>query len=177
MEEEWRDLEGYEGLYQVSNLGRVKALERVITLPEKILEGTITENGYVQVRLTKDKTAKSELVHRLVANTFIPNPDNKPDVNHKLGIKTDNRVTELEWNTKSENQLHAYRVLGKKSNYKPQKGENNGLSKLTWIQIQEIKALLAMNISQRKIAKQYNVSQVTISNINQNKIWIQDNLS
>lgn len=171
MEEEWRDIEGYEGIYQVSNLGRVKALERILIIPEKIMTNTLTEVGYLQVRLTKNKSAKSELVHRLVAKAFIPNPDNKPEVNHKLGIKTDNRVTELEWNTKSENQLHAYKVLGKKSNFKPQRGNNNGLSKLTWTQIEEIKTLLSIGLSQRKIALKYNVSQVTISNINQNKIW------
>lgn len=176
MEEEWRDIEGYEGLYQVSNLGRIKALERTVIVPERIMTASTTKNGYSQVRLTKDKEAISILIHRIVAKAFIPNPDNKPEVNHKAGIKTDNRVSELEWNTKSENQTHSHRVLRKKSNLKPQKGTNNGLSKLNWGDVQEIKALLAIGTSQRSIAKHYKVSQVTISNIHQNKIWIQDNL-
>jgi len=171
MEEEWRDIEGYEGIYQVSNLGRIKALERVVVVPERILKNVSSGTGYAQINLIRDKKRKICLIHRLVAQAFIPNPDNKSDVNHKKGIKHDNRVSELEWATESENMIHAHRVLGKKSNLKPKKGSSNGNSSLTFTQIEEIKALLAMGTSQRSIAKHYKVTQATICNINRGRTW------
>ena len=92
MEEIWQDIEGYEGLYQVSNLGRVKSLRNNI-----ILSQSITRNGYKNVILYTNNIRKLYLVHRLVATAFIPNPDNLPQVNHKDENKTNNRVDNLEW--------------------------------------------------------------------------------
>ncbi len=122
--EEWRDIAGYEDVYQISSFGRVKALFRITDRPhrcgrlvkyplkEKIKASWVNQDtGYVQNQLTTEKGQKSlHLVHRLVAQTFIPNPENKIDVNHKKGIKTDNRVSKLEWNTRSENQKHSFRI-------------------------------------------------------------------
>lgn len=99
MEESWKDIEGYEGLYQVSNLGNVKSLKNNKTKKEKILKPFKTRKGYLQVILCKNKTIKRFSVHRLVANAFIENPNNYPCVNHKDECGTNNVVENLEWCT------------------------------------------------------------------------------
>ena len=106
MEEEiWKDIEGFEGLYQVSNLGRVKSLEKtwicgkggVRHQEEKILKPISDRRGYLFVNLSKDGKMKHFTVHRLVAEAFIPNPNNLPQVNHISQVKTCNRADLLEW--------------------------------------------------------------------------------
>lgn len=116
MAEVWKDIPGYEGLYQVSDLGRVRSLERwrynpkckdgKQYVPEKILKAA-ERTGYLVVAINKNGKRKSYSVHRLVAQAFIPNPENKRTVNHKDGNKKNNRVSNLEWNTDSENVNHA----------------------------------------------------------------------
>jgi hypothetical protein len=116
MTEIWKDIEGYEGLYQVSNSGKVKALFKIVqrtrkqvqTYPEKILKPNTCHKGYCRVSLHNTKKAKTHSVHRLVALAFIPNPEGKPQVNHINGIKSDNSISNLEWVTNAENQKHAY---------------------------------------------------------------------
>lgn len=122
MKEEWKDIPGYEGLYQVSTMGRVKSLSREIisstgnyVSKEKILTTTGNDGlGYVRLQLFKNNKGKLVRAHRLVAMAFIPNPENKCDVNHKNGNKSDNRVENLEWATRSENEKHSYYILNKK---------------------------------------------------------------
>jgi hypothetical protein len=122
--EEWKDIEGYEGLYQISDWGNVKRLERVIEQynprakrnivirqKEKIYKGRIDNGGYCITSLTKDKISNFAFVHRLVAKAFIPNPDNKPFVDHLNTIKTDNRVDNLRWCTQEENNNNPYTKL------------------------------------------------------------------
>lgn len=109
--EVWTDVPDYEGYYQVSNLGRIKSLSREIynsgVRPEKILKQNYDNYGYFRICLQKKGRLKPYIVSRLVAICFIPNPNNKPIVNHINGIKTDNRVVNLEWATASENVNHA----------------------------------------------------------------------
>ena len=107
-EEEWRDVLGFEELYQVSNLGNVRTVKRG--------EATVMSqkehwNGYLSVHLRNKGVERRASVHRLVAEAFIPNPDGLRDVNHKNGIKTDNRVENLEWLSHSDNMKHQYQVL------------------------------------------------------------------
>lgn len=116
MKEVWKDILGYEGLYQVSNLGDVKSLPKHCgnrPTQEKLCSQDWCR-GYKRVGLCKNSVLKHKQVHRLVAEAFIPNPENKPQVNHKNGIKTDNRVSNLEWTSVNENLNHARDVLGKK---------------------------------------------------------------
>ena len=101
----------------------------------KKLNITISKNGSYIVVLHKEGKIFAKSVHRLVAKAFIPNPENKPEVNHINGIKTDNRVENLEWATRSENEIHAYRILGNKSSMKGRFGKDNPKSKI----VQQIK--------------------------------------
>ena len=101
--EEWRDIKGYEGLYQISNKGNIKSLNYKRTGKEKIREGTIDNTGYKIISLCKNGKVKKYLIHRLVAEAFLPNPDNLPQVNHKDENKLNNNVENLEWCTQEYN--------------------------------------------------------------------------
>jgi hypothetical protein len=137
MKEEWKDIPEFKG-YQVSNSGQVKSLQRVLmrsnnrpfTISEKILKQYKDGSGYLYVCLpNKGFKAgfKNIRVHRLVANAFIPNIYNKPQVNHKDGNKTNNLSLNLEWCDNSENQIHAYKLGLNHSN--PLMGYSNNLSR------------------------------------------------
>ena len=103
MNEEWRSIRGYKGYYEVSNLGRLRSLNRTYIdsmgrkyiLSGRVLKLGVKKHGYVQTELRKNGKIKPKYVHRLVAQAFIPNPDNKPCVNHKNGNREDNRVENL----------------------------------------------------------------------------------
>lgn len=108
MEEVWKDIKGYEGIYQVSNLGRIKSFKRKSINEGLILKPHEIRLGYLQVTLYDKNKRKIFLVHRLVAMTFIPNPQNKPEINHKDGNSSNNKVSNLEWCTHQENIQHAW---------------------------------------------------------------------
>ena len=101
--EEWRDIKGYEGKYMVSNLGRIKSLNYRRTGKEKILEGVDNGHGYLKVELCKDGKIKTCTIHRLVATAFCENPHGYKEVNHISEDKTDCRVENLEWCSRSYN--------------------------------------------------------------------------
>ena len=103
MEEQFKPIKGFEGLYEVSNLGRVKSLIRNI-----ILKPSYDKTGYHILSLYKGKKHNTKTVHRLIAMGFIQNLENKPEVNHINGIKSDNRIENLEWATRKENVNHAH---------------------------------------------------------------------
>lgn len=105
---EWRPIKGFEGLYEVSNLGQVKSLNYNRTKEAKILRLCKNKDGYLCVHLHKNGKGYAKKVHRLVTAAFIPNPEGKTEVNHIDGNKTNNRVENLEWATHSENMHHAW---------------------------------------------------------------------
>lgn len=120
----WKSVVGYEGLYEVSNFGRVKSLERKInklwngkeiTLINKgrIKNICVDSDGYCVVGFCVNGKSKTLKLHRIISHSFIPNPDNKPQVNHKDGIKTNNSIENLEWCTNKENIRHSFDKLNK----------------------------------------------------------------
>jgi hypothetical protein len=118
----WKAIEGFEGLYEISNMGRVKSLARVAHRPkvgplpvkEKIRCTPLNTSGYPSIFLSKDGVTTQFRIHRLVAQAFIPNPDNLPQVNHLNNVKTDNRAENLEWITLLGNVYHAVELYGSK---------------------------------------------------------------
>ena len=105
MEEIWKDIKGYEGLYKVSNLGHIYS-----NYVNRNLEGSLDKYGYKVTILTNNGIHRRYLSHRLVAQAFIPNPENKPQVNHIDEDKINNRIDNLEWNTAKENMNHGTRT-------------------------------------------------------------------
>jgi hypothetical protein len=174
MQEIWKDIEGYEGLYQISNYGRVKTLSRITNfgnrikiIPEIIKKLSNDKDGYLITTLSKQSRKKNIKIHRIVADTFIDNPLNKPTVNHKNGIKTDNYVSNLEWATYLENNLHGYN-----HNLISHKGINNSSSKLNESEVMEIRELYRnKKLKHRELSAMFNVSTANITNILNRKIW------
>lgn len=121
MKEIWKDIANFEGLYEVSNLGRIKSLPKnrgIYFTKEEILKGRVGNGGYLQAILChSDGTRKSIKFHRIVAETFIENPEDKKTVNHKDGVKTHNGAENLEWNTHGENIRHAFKIGLSNNNY------------------------------------------------------------
>lgn len=121
MQEIWKEVADYNGLYQVSNMGNVRR-------SGKVHKARTNRDGYIEIKLSLNGEKKNHSIHRLVAIAFIPNPENKSTVNHKDGNKQNNIVTNIEWMTRSENMLHAYRVLRIKNPMEGKLGDDNSLS-------------------------------------------------
>ncbi len=175
---QWEDIQGFEGIYQVSNQGQVKRLSRTQVdksgrtqnYKEKILKTRLRDDGYVDVCLWDSKTNKKFIpkVHRLVAQAFIPNPLNKDFVNHKDGNKSNNNSYNLEWCTQSENENHAWETGLKVG------GEKHYSSKLTKYQVGEIRKSYipySKDFSMSALAKKYNVSPNAIFSIIHRLTW------
>ncbi len=139
IQEVWRPVKDYEGIYEVSNLGKVKSIDRVIEYNSGLCKsrnqkGTYTylavgRNGYHSASLWKNNKEMRFSVHRLVAQAFIENPENKKQVNHKDGNKINNHVSNLEWMTASENGKHRFSELGHVPPALGRTGELSGRSK------------------------------------------------
>lgn len=173
MNEIWKDIDWLEAMFQISNTGRLRSIDRIIEYIDgrmyiyKSKEYFPSYNrGYCIQTLNLNGKAIPVKFHRLVAEAFIPNPNNLPEVNHIDGDKTNNNVSNLEWCTSSENKKHAYK-LGLKL---PTSGSKCGMSKLTENQVLEIRQLKNKYIY-KEIAKLFNVDNSTISNIMTNKTW------
>lgn len=168
MEEEWRGIiynkEDISNFYEISNLGRIRNART-----KRILKQNSNYKGYNLYvgTLGSKKRVKGIVIHRAVAETFIPNPENKPQVNHIDGNKGNNCVSNLEWVTAKENMSHAIKT-GLQNN----SGEHNGNAKLTQQQVEEIRKIRKeKNISYRKLAEKYKVSHCTIIQICKNRYY------
>lgn len=146
------------GLYTVDENGQVFSVRS-----NKFIQPSISNTGYVRVYLYNNNKKYRKSVHRLVAEAFIPNPLNKPQVNHIDGNKLNNHVSNLEWNTGSENLKNAFKL----GLMKP----NPTNAKLSKTDIMCIFKLANKGVNQREIALQFKVTQATVSRIKNNKIW------
>jgi hypothetical protein len=155
-------IKGFEN-YAVDDQGNIFSLPKKTRKGIRILKSTVGKNGYPMLDLCKDGEIKRFLVHRLIAQTLLPNPNNKEQVNHINGNKLDNRLENLEWNTRSENQKHAIKI-----GLRSAKGEKNSQCKIT-----EQEVLYIRNSEEKGsiLAKKLNISQTTISQIRNGKTW------
>lgn len=164
--EQWKSIKDFEGWYEVSDLGRVRSLDRTIDHPcgakrrkGIILKEKIDTHGYCFVILCRNAYRKHCLVHRLVAQQFIKNPFNKPAINHKTGNKLDNRAAELEWATNQENSQHSYDTgLDNKRSMSKEKAA-------------EIKRMISKGVRKIDISRAMKVSYSIVQQIGFGKIY------
>jgi hypothetical protein len=155
-------IKGFEN-YSVDDQGNVFSFPKKTRKGIRILKYNIAKTGYGLVDLCRDGKVKKFLVHRLIAETLLPNPNNKEQVNHINGNKLDNRLENLEWNTRSENQKHAIKI-----GLRSAKGEKNSQSKIT-----EQDVLYIRNSEENGsiLAKKFNISHPTICDIRKRRSW------
>lgn len=185
MQEIWVYIEGYNNFYQVSNLGRVRSVDRIVTHKRgprrrkgQIIAPVMHNKGYPMAGLTFKGKKKNIKIHRLVAQSFIPNPRNKPQVNHIDGNKLNNIVTNLEWVDNKENMAHAT-SLGLKRKNRGLESKNMKLCLEDIIKIRELyQSTLGLPYKERwsykKLALRYRVDATTIMNIVRKRKYYKD---
>ena len=174
----WKSVVGYEGFYEVSDMGNVRGLDRVVSRGAvamkrkgKMMNFSLHHKGYRKASLSKVENGISKqrafFVHRLVASAFIENPNYKNQVNHIDGNKLNNCVENLEWVTNQENIDHAKRnnLLNKVN------GEKHGMSKLSSETVKDIKMRLNLSQSNKMIAAIYGIDPTTVSDIKRGRTW------
>lgn len=163
--EAWKEIEGHDGFYEISNYGRVKSWKAgngsgKRRSEPKLLKTVLNNSGYYSVHF--------DFIHRLVAIHFVPNPDNKPEVNHKDGKKANNFYLNLEWCTRSENNIHAF----KNKLSTPTRGEISGMSKLTKEDVLKIRAMYKTgNYTCAELGDLFKVRDSHVSRIIRRKRW------
>jgi hypothetical protein len=168
--ENWKPVVGYEEIYEVSDLGRVRRIKPgSSTRVGRISRGSLTPDGYIRVSLSfHDSTKRTHNVARLVAIAFIPNPENKPEVNHRDGNKVNNCVDNLEWVTVLENRRHA-RDTGL---WQSTKGSKNGSSKVNEEIVLEMRKLhKELKLSFAELGRRYGISIGAASRIIKRMAW------
>lgn len=183
--EVWKDIDGYEGYYQVSNLGGVRSVDRIVLYKNgqkrfhagKVIKPQMDYQGYLRVGLNVSGNFKTYRIHRLVVLNFLTNKENKDQVNHINGIKNDNRLLNLEWVTGSENIKHARKTgLIKDTNERaPKHGSLNPNSKLNETDVKNIRKLRKEGFKLKELSDIYQVSVVHLSNICNHKYWKREN--
>lgn len=163
--EKWRDIPGYDGMYQVSSHGRVRSWKRHQGKPGKranplTLKQTKSTPGYLKVNLWKKGVRKTGVIHRLVAELFIPNPENKEYINHLDGDKHNNHVDNIAWCTASENLIHAY-----EEGLRPRGNMTKKKAKILK------KKLMSNPEAIDDISKEFQITQIHAQNIIDEKVW------
>lgn len=156
----WKSIKGYEGLYQISNKGRV------LSRGKKYCKIFLTSKNYCQVSLCKNSKQKSFRLHRLVAEAFVPNPNNLPQVNHIDGDKLNNNDWNLEWCDNKHNSIHSFQI-----GLQSRTGEKNHRTKLKENDIKIIRKARNDGTTLEELAKIYNINKSAISKITTKKTW------
>lgn len=175
MQEIWKSILGYEGLYEISNTGKVRSLDRIVRSrwgTEKPIKGGLkafakNSQGYKSVHVYKDGEMRRAYVHRLVALGFLPNPKNLPQVNHLDGVKANNAASNLEWCTGTSNCMHAVRT----NLYETAKGEISGNAKLTEADVRDARRRAAQGEMHKDIAAILGVGRKAITKIVNHQRW------
>lgn len=158
-----KDIKDYEGLYFLDDKGNVFSYPKKTRKHIRQIYPSLQKTGYWAIDLCKDGKIKKYLLHRLMALTFLDNPKSKPQVNHINGIKTDNNIENLEWNTRSENQRHSIKI-GLRTTI----GEKNSQAKLT---NEDVLFIRKSNEKGVILSKKFNVSNPTITDIRKGRSW------
>lgn len=176
MTEVWKPVVGFEGLYEISTIGRCRRIRSAYGIARIRVLRPGSNRGYAYYVLVDRKVKKYLRPHRAVYETFVGKITEGMQINHKNGVKSDNRLANLEVVTASENKLHAIHVLGKKPYMIPSQGELNGRAKLTEADVAEAFSLRKGGWSQQEIAQCFHVNQTTISRILLNQTWKNSNI-
>lgn len=173
--EEWRDIVGFEGFYQVSSIGRCRSLDRTVKsrwgtpkpLKGRIRVPGVQREGYLMVLLNRDGKSFKRYVHRMVAEAFIKNPQSHPQINHIDGNKSNNAANNLEWTTGSENCRHAIAS----GLYQNARGEAIGSAKLTEQDVIEIRRMVATGAMHKEAAALFGIGRKAVTKIVNRQRW------